>query len=123
MKYIHLYSDDEYCESDSFKGSPNTIELPDEQFEALKANTMRFEGGVLVAIPQGELDARAQAQAEQERKESIQHQISALKSKLAQTDYKALKYAEGLISEADYLPIKLERQDYRNQINELEAQA
>ena len=50
-------------------------------------------------------------------------QIAALKAKLDETDYKAIKYAEGLISEADYLPIKIERQEYRNQINELEAQA
>ena len=49
--------------------------------------------------------------------------INKLKALLKATDYKAIKYAEGLISEADYLPIKLERQGYRNQINELEAQA
>ena len=47
--------------------------------------------------------------------------IFLLKTKLQQTDYKAIKYAEGLISEEDYAPIKAERQHLRDQINELEA--
>ena len=32
--------------------------------------------------------------------------ISELKTLLDESDYKAIKYAEGLISEADYEPIK-----------------
>lgn len=47
--------------------------------------------------------------------------IFLLKTKLQQTDYKAIKYAEGLISEEDYAPTKAERQHLRDQINELEA--
>lgn len=48
--------------------------------------------------------------------------ITELKALLQATDYQAIKYAEGFISEADYLPIKQTRQEYRNQINELETQ-
>ena len=48
--------------------------------------------------------------------------IAELKSLLQSTDYQAIKYAEGFISEEDYLPIKQARQEYRNQINELETQ-
>ena len=48
--------------------------------------------------------------------------ISELKSLLQATDYQAIKYAEGFISEEDYLPIKQTRQEYRNEINELETQ-
>lgn len=48
--------------------------------------------------------------------------INELKALLQATDYQAIKYAEGFISEADYLPIKQTRQEYRNQINALEAQ-
>lgn len=48
--------------------------------------------------------------------------INELKALLKATDYQAIKYAEGFISEADYLPIKQVRQSYRNEINELEAQ-
>ena len=48
--------------------------------------------------------------------------IAELKSLLQATDYQAIKYAEGFISEEDYLPIKKTRQEYRNEINELETQ-
>jgi len=50
-----------------------------------------------------------------------QMQISALKSKLAATDYQALKFVEGHISIEDYKPIKLQRQAMRDEINLLEA--
>lgn len=48
--------------------------------------------------------------------------INELKALLKATDYQAIKYAEGFISEEDYLPIKKTRQEYRNEINELETQ-
>ncbi len=48
--------------------------------------------------------------------------INILKKSLADTDYLATKHSEGLISEEDYAPIKAERQGWRDQINELEAQ-
>lgn len=47
MKYIHIYSDTSYCESDSFKGTPNTIVLTDEQYEQL-GKTLKFSNGQLV---------------------------------------------------------------------------
>ena len=49
MKYIHVYEDNSYCESDSFKGTPNTIDLTDEQYEQL-GKTLTFENGQLVAM-------------------------------------------------------------------------
>ena len=48
MKYIHIYSDASYCESDTFKGTPNTIVLTDEQYEQL-GKTLEFRNGQLVA--------------------------------------------------------------------------
>ena len=48
MKYIHIYSDTSYCESDSFKGTPNTIILTDEQYKQL-GKTLEFRDGQLVA--------------------------------------------------------------------------
>lgn len=47
-------------------------------------------------------------------------QIASLKQQLSATDYKAIKYAEGWISEEDYTPIKAERQALRDRINALE---
>ena len=49
MKYIHLYEDNAYCESDSFEGTPNTIILTDEQYEQL-GKTLEFHNGQLVPI-------------------------------------------------------------------------
>ena len=49
-------------------------------------------------------------------------QINELKSMLTETDYKAIKYAEGLITEDDYSPIRSQRQGYRDEINRLEAE-
>ena len=53
---------------------------------------------------------------------SVRLQIAELKQQLASTDYQAIKYAEGWISEQDYAPIKAQRQAIRDQINELEEQ-
>ena len=47
-------------------------------------------------------------------------EIAALKQKLADTDYQAIKYAEGCYTEEEYAPIKAQRQAWRNKINELQ---
>lgn len=49
MKYIHIYDDGIWCESQSFKGTPNTIVLTDEQYEQL-GKTLKFENGQLVSM-------------------------------------------------------------------------
>lgn len=48
--------------------------------------------------------------------------INELKTLLSQSDYRAIKYAEGLYTEEEYKPYKELRQAYRDEINELEAQ-
>ena len=53
MKYIHIYDDDSYCESQSFKGTPSTIVLTDEQYEQL-GKTLKFEDGQLVEMNEEE---------------------------------------------------------------------
>ena len=53
---------------------------------------------------------------------ALLEEIASLKDQLAQTDYKAIKYVEGWISEEEYAPIKAERQEVRNRINALEAE-
>lgn len=44
-----------------------------------------------------------------------------LKKLLADTDYKAIKYAEGLISETEYTITKAQRQAWRDEINAIEG--
>ena len=48
-------------------------------------------------------------------------EITQLKKALSDTDYKAIKYAEGQISESEYASVRAERQGYRDRINELET--
>ena len=54
-------------------------------------------------------------------KDQYRLEITQLKKQLSDTDYKAIKYAEGQISESEYASVKAERQGYRDRINELEA--
>ena len=54
-------------------------------------------------------------------KDQYRIEITQLKKLLSDTDYKAIKYAEGQISEDDYASVRAERQGYRDRINELEA--
>ena len=54
-------------------------------------------------------------------KDQYRLEITQLKKQLSDTDYKAIKYAEGQISEGEYASVRAERQGYRNRINELEA--
>ena len=48
--------------------------------------------------------------------------IDILKLKLQESDYKAIKYAEGILTEEEYAPIKAERQALRDEINRLELE-
>lgn len=52
----------------------------------------------------------------------LKRQIFNLKNQLRLTDYKAIKFAEGQLSEDEFSPIKEERQTFRDKINELESQ-
>lgn len=47
-------------------------------------------------------------------------QISQLKQKLADTDYKAIKFAEGELSIEEYEETKQQRRKWREEINKLE---
>ena len=53
--------------------------------------------------------------------EQYQSEILDLKKYLSDTDYKAIKFAEGEITESDYQEVKSQRHDARVRINELES--
>ena len=55
------------------------------------------------------------------QKELDLFRIQELKALLKESDYKAIKYAEGLFTDVEYAPIKALRQSYRAEINALEA--
>lgn len=48
-------------------------------------------------------------------------EIKALKAKLDDTDYKAIKFAEGELSAYEYESVKAERRAWRERINKLET--
>jgi hypothetical protein len=48
--------------------------------------------------------------------------ILALKDELQKTDYKAIKYSEGWLTDEEYAETKAERQYIREEINRLEAE-
>ena len=52
----------------------------------------------------------------------VEYQIEALKQNLADTDYKAIKYAEGLLTDEEYAETKSLRQQWREEINQLEKE-
>lgn len=54
-------------------------------------------------------------------KELAKLEIKELKAKLDATDYQAIKYAEGELSEMEYEPTRVLRRGWRARINELEA--
>lgn len=56
------------------------------------------------------------------RKEELQRQINHYKSLLFESDYRAIKYAEGIYTEEEYAPYRAERQLYRDEINAFEAE-
>ena len=56
-----------------------------------------------------------------ERIEEIQIEIATLKQELANSDYMAIKYAEGFITESDYTNVRNQRQALRDEINKLEG--
>ena len=58
-------------------------------------------------------------QADIDRENAIQ-EISQLKKQLSDTDYKAIKFAEGEINPEEYLPIKNQRAEWRAKINKLQ---
>lgn len=54
-------------------------------------------------------------------KELAEREIETLMRNLADTDYQAIKYAEGVMTESEYAPIKSQREDWRYRINYLQA--
>lgn len=58
---------------------------------------------------------------EQPPTDDSEQEIWELKRLLAESDYKAIKYAEGWLSDEDYAAVKAQRQAWRARINALEG--
>lgn len=53
--------------------------------------------------------------------DNIKNRIRILHQKLSETDYLAMKYAEGLMTDKQYQPIRSNRMAWRREIDELKA--
>ena len=51
--------------------------------------------------------------------DELEARIAELKKKLADTDYRAIKFAEGELTEEEYAPYREERRAWREEINAL----
>ena len=116
MKYIHIYEDNSYCESNSFKDTVNTIVLTDDQYNEL-GKTLKFSNGKLIEMTEEE---KTQAESELAIADK-KKRINELKSLLQATDYQAIKYAEGEMPNEEYAPVKELRKGWRKEINDIEA--
>ena len=90
------------------------IELTEEEFDFLMCEQNK---GKELKVVDGKVVAVERVITEEEK---AQMRITELKQLLANTDYQAIKYAEGQTTAEDYEPIKAQRQAWRNEINELE---
>ena len=81
-----------------------------EEIEPLEDGTRQFQ---IKQIPQKTEDEKLI--------EKYQSEIIELKKYLSDTDYKAIKFAEGEIAESDYQEVKSQRHNARVRINELES--
>lgn len=76
----------------------------------IPAHTEREEIWVYIPYTENELERMA-----------AEREIAELKAKLRDTDYQAIKYAEGAMSLVEYAETKALRQAWRERINVLEA--
>ena len=102
MELNQIFYENKYNEACNFAfENNNTI----KEIEA-DENGRRFQ---IVEIPQPT------------ESELAQQEIQELKQKLFDTDYQAIKFAEGLITAEEYAQTKAQRQEWRDRINELEV--
>jgi hypothetical protein len=89
--------------------------VSDAELEALGKHELRFElvSGRYALVPNDP--------TEENKQKGYRDRIAQLKKLLADSDYKAIKYAEGLISETEYTITKAQRQGWRDEINTLEG--
>ena len=104
MMKVNIF--DNHIRQIPFNENEPYVEITDEQLEDFMKGKLKVENGVIV-----------------DNTESIKKQarITELKTLLLSTDYKAIKYAEGVLTEQEYLPIKEQRENWRKEINELEV--
>jgi hypothetical protein len=104
-------------------GEPYDLTISDADFAQI-GKTKQFDLSqtppVIVDIPQAEIAEREAQRAARIAAAQKARQISDLKRQLTATDYKAIKYAEGQYTDAEYAETRAAREALREQIRTLE---
>lgn len=103
------------------EGEP-TIEVSDEDFLGLESGAKCISDDLSAVIDYIKTGAELLKEEQERKNEELRFQIYDLKSRLAVTDYKTLKYMEGELTEEEYAETKELRKVLRAQINQLEEQ-
>ena len=96
------------------------LEVDNETYHNLHDRKLMWQNGSLVDNPDyerylAEMKAMRQVHTKEKR-------IKELKQLLADSDFRAIKYAEGYYSEEEFAPYKAQRQEWRDEINRLEEE-
>ena len=92
------------------------VEVSDGDYKALCQKEKCWENGALVPYEKTAEDIS------KETRKANRQKIDAIKAKLQDTDYQAIKYAEGYLSLVEFAPIREQRQAWRDEINRLEEE-
>ncbi len=92
------------------------FDIEDEYFDFLFCEQTK---GKEIAVENGKVVARDRVVTQEEINTQ---KIAELKQNLLNTDYQAIKYAEGELTEEEYAPIKAQRKEWRTEINRLEEE-
>ena len=95
------------------------VEINDERYYTLVAMANSGKELYLSNLVEKSFDLREIVISQEQQR---QNRIAELKSFLAQTDYQAIKYAEGQLPASEYAEMKKQRQAWRDEINELETE-
>ena len=91
------------------------LRFPDELYQWLSENDAHIE--YIGAGP----DQMRYVITSNDSPQFRRQKIIELKQLLTDTDYKAIKFSEGELTEEEYAPIRAQRQAWRAEINDLEG--
>lgn len=120
---INLFKQNEGFNTSTFRGKnipQECIQVDNDTYQALIDHKLMWQNGELVNNPN--YGAYVLEQEKLKQKETIENRINELKQLLKDSDYRAIKYSEGLYTKTEYAPYKEQRQSYREEINQLEAE-
>lgn len=96
------------------------LDVDEQTYKDLEDGKLMWSNGELVANTNYE--TYKQEQQLKKLKRDKQKRIAELKDLLAESDYRAIKYAEGEYTESYYQPFKEQRRAWRDEINQLEEE-